>query len=105
MSYLWHEGFLRLLPFLLKHLHLGEDAVSRGLKLPLLRLNLLHLVHQLIDLVIDACTGVKGFNYHTHACINLNYGSAFVPALLTILIMRRLLDPTYVTSININGYN
>lgn len=63
MLYLWHEGFLRLLPFLLQHLHLREDAVSRGLKLPLLRLDLLHLVHQLIDLVIDACTGVKGSTF------------------------------------------
>lgn len=61
VRYLRHEGFLRLLPLLLQHLHLGENAVPRGLKLPLLRLDLLHLVHQLIDLVIDACTGVKGF--------------------------------------------
>lgn len=52
-DYLGHESFLRLLPFLLQHLHLGENTVSWCLELPLLSFNLLHLVHQLVNFIVD----------------------------------------------------
>lgn len=44
-THLWHERLLGLLPLLLQHLHLWQNTVSGGLELPLLRLNLLHLIH------------------------------------------------------------
>ncbi len=53
-DHLGHEGLLWLLPLLLQHLHLWQNTVSGGLKLPLLCLDLLHLVHQLVDLIVDA---------------------------------------------------
>lgn len=53
-NHLGHERLLGLLPLLLQHLHLRQNTVSGGLKLPLLCLDLLHLVHQLVNLVVDA---------------------------------------------------
>lgn len=53
-AHFWHERLLGLLPLLLQHLHLRENTVSGGLELPLLGLNLLHLVHELVDLIVDA---------------------------------------------------
>jgi len=53
-DHLGHERLLRLLSLLLQHLHLGQNTVSGRLELPLLRLDLLHLVHHLVDLIVDA---------------------------------------------------
>lgn len=44
-AHFWHECLLGLLPLLLQHLHLWQNTVSGSLELPLLCLNLLHLVH------------------------------------------------------------
>lgn len=64
--HLRHERLLGLLPLLLEHLHLRQDGVSGGLELPLLGLNLLHLVHQLVDLIVDTWCRVKEHTLYTN---------------------------------------
>lgn len=59
LLYLRHKCLFRLLPLLLQHFHFWQNTVSRGFELSLLRLNLLHLVHQLVNFVINPYSGLR----------------------------------------------